>query len=90
MIEIKLDIDGIDYDTVIPVIVPMLIKNKIAAKAAISAASIVIKNKSQRERNETAVKTIKDRKNKIIELCNKELKEKGIKGYVCNIDADII
>lgn len=90
MLELKLDIDGIDYKSLIPVIIPMIIKNKIAAKAAMFAIEIKLKTMSNDEKNAFAVKFLEEHKNHIIEALNEYIKNKGITGYICNFDADII
>ena len=90
MIEIKLDIDGIDYDTLIPKIVPMIAGTGLKGKALEMAVKTKIKNLSQNERNALVVSLINDNKNKIIETLNKKVSDLGIKGYICNVDSDIV
>ncbi len=90
MIELKLDMDGIDYASLIPVIVPMIIKNKIAAKAATLTLSSKLKTMSEQDKNAFVVGFLEEHKNRIIENLNDYVKSKGVKGYICNFDADIL
>lgn len=90
MIQINIDIDGIDYEKAVPVIVPLIISNPIAAKAAQLALLTKFKNKSQSERNAMFVNFINEHKNKIIKTCNEKVNENGTLGYLCNVSADMI
>ena len=90
MIEFKIDVDGIDYKSLIPTVVPMVIKNKIAAKAAIFTIETKLRGKTETEKNAFVVNYLQEHKNKIIEALNEKVKGTGITGYVCNFDADII
>lgn len=90
MIELKLDLTGIDYNSLISAIIPMIIKNKLAAKAAQLTALSKLKNMSEQEKNIYVVKLLMEHKNHIIEKLNEYIKIKGVNGYICNFDADII
>lgn len=90
MIEIKLNFDKADYDTIIPVVAELFIKNPIARKGAILALKTKIKNKTQSERDAILVNFINEHKNKILEGANKKATEAGMVGYLCNIDASIL
>ena len=90
MIELHIDIDGIDFENAISVIVPLIIKNPIAAKAAQLSLLAKFKNKSQSERNMMFVNFINEHKNKIIKTTNEKVNEIGTLGYLCNISADLI
>lgn len=90
MIELHIDLDGIDYEKAIPTIVPLIIKNPLAAKAAQLALLSKFKNKSQDEKNALFVNFINEHKNKIIKTTNEKVNENGTLGYLCNVSADII
>ena len=90
MINLSLNVDGIDYSSLIPVLVPMVIKNKLAAKAAQFTIEAKLKTMSEREKNAFVVNFLHEHKNQIIENLNEFVKEKGVKGYICNFDADIL
>ena len=90
MLELKLDIDGIDYNSLIKIIMPLLIKNKIAAKTATITIEMMLKTMSEREKNTYAVNFINENKNKITEILNDYAKNKGIRGNICNCEAKII
>ena len=90
MIELKLDLTGIDYNSLIPIIVPMIIKNKLAAKAASFTIEAKLKSMSEQEKNAFVVNFLQEHKNQIIESLNELVKNKGVTGYICNFDAGII
>lgn len=90
MIELRIAIDGIDYDTLIPAVLPMIIKNPIAAKAALAAYKVKTANLSQSEKDALAVKLLTDNKNKILTTLNEKVSDKGVKGYVIGFDADVL
>ena len=90
MVELRLALDGIDYDTLVPMLLPMVIKNPIAAKAAMTAYKIKTANMSQSERDALAVKLLTDNKNKILTALNEKVADKGVKGYVIGFDADVL
>ena len=90
MIELRIALDGIDYDTLIPALLPMVIKNPLAAKAALAAYKIKTANLSQPERDALAVKLLTDNNNKILTTLNSKVADKGIKGYVVGFDADVL
>ncbi len=90
MVELKLNIDGIDFVSLIPVLMPMVIKNKIAAKAAQLTIELKLKNMSDQEKNACVVNFLHEHKNQIIESLNEFVKNKGVKGFICNFDADIL
>ncbi len=90
MIEFKIDMDGIDYNSLVNVLVPMVIKNNIAAKAAMFTINLKLKTMSENQKNAFVVNFIEEHKNQMIENLNEAIKKKGVKGYICNFDADII
>ena len=90
MLELRIALDGIDYDTLIPTLIPMMIKNPIAAKAALAAYKIKTAKLSQSERDALAVQLLTDNKNKILTTLNQKVADKGIKGYVVGFDADVL
>ncbi len=90
MLELRLNIEGIDYSSLIPVLVPMIIKNKIAAKAATFTVEAKLKAMSEQEKNVYVLNFLHEHKNQIIENLNEFVKSKGVKGYICNFDADIL
>ena len=90
MIEIRINFDKADYDTVIPAVAELFIKNPIARKAAIIALKSKIKNKTQSERDAILVNFINENKSKILEKANCKAKDIGIVGYLCNIDASLL
>ena len=90
MLELRIALDGIDYDTLIPVLIPMVIKNPIAAKAAKAAYKVKTANLSQKEKDALAVKLLTDNKNKVLTTLNEKVADKGIKGYIIGFDADVL
>ena len=90
MIELKLCFNGIDYNSLISVIIPMVIKNKLAAKAAQLTAASRLKKMTEQEKNAYAVKFLEEHKNLIIENLNEYVKSNGVTGYICNFAAGII
>lgn len=90
MINLSLSVDKIDYSSLIPVLVPMVIKNKLAAKAAQFTIEAKLKTMSEQEKNAFVVNFLHEHKNQIIENLNEFVKDKGIKGFICNFDADIL
>lgn len=90
MIEFKLDLTGIDYNSLIPIIIPMIIKNKLAAKAARFTVEAKLKNKTEQDKNAFAVKFLEEHKNQIIESLNEYIKKQGVTGYICNFNAEIL
>jgi len=90
MLELRIALDNIDYDTLIPTVLPMIIKNPIAAKAALAAYKLKTANLSQSERDALAAKLLTDNKNKILTVLNEKVSEKGIKGYITGFDADVL
>ena len=90
MLELRIALDGIDYDTLIPTLIPMVIKNPIAAKAALTAYKMKTAKLSQAERDALAVKMLNENKNKILTVLNEKAAVKGVKGYVVGFDADVM
>ena len=90
MIELRLGLDGIDYDSLVPVLLPLIIKNPIAAKAALTAYKIKTANLSQKEKDALAVKLLTDNKNKVLTTLNQKVADKGVKGYIVAFDADLL
>lgn len=90
MIELRIDIDQIDYDTVIPTLLPKVIKNPIASKAAMVGYKAKTKNMTKEEKDAFAAKILSDNKNSILTALNSKLSDNGIRGYVVGFDADII
>lgn len=90
MIELRIALDGINYDTLIPKLIPIAIKNPIAAKAALAAYKLKASKLSQKEKDALAVKLLTDNKNKILTTLNGKITEKGIIGYILGFDADLI
>lgn len=90
MIELRIALDGIDYDTLIPTLLPMIIKNPIASKAALAAYKLKTAKLSQSEKDALAVQLLTDNKNKILTTLNEKVADKGIKGYVIGFDADVM
>ena len=90
MIELRIALDGIDYDTLIPKLLPMVIKNPIAAKAALTAYKLKTAKMTQREKDALAVQLLTDNKNKVLSTLNEKIADKNVKGYLLNFDADII
>ena len=90
MLRISVDLDALDYEKAIPLIVPMFIKNGIAAKAAETMLLSKIKNKTRSEQNAMLVNFINEHKNKIIKKVNDKANENGTVGYLCNVSADIL
>lgn len=90
MLELRIALDGIDYDTVIPTLIPMVIKNPIAAKAALAAYKLKASKLSQSERDALAAKILTEHKNKILTALNEKISDKGIRSYVVGFDADVL
>ena len=90
MIELRIALDGIDYDTLIPTLLPLVIKNPIATQAALTAYKFRTAKMTQREKDAVVVQLLSDNKNKILSTLNEKVSDKGIKGYLLNFDADII
>ena len=90
MLELRIALDGIDYDTLIPMIIPVIIKNPIAAKGALAAYKLKTKNMPQNERDALAAKLLSDNKDKILAVLNSKIADKGVKGYVVGFDADLL
>ena len=90
MIELRIAVDGIDYDSLVPMLLPMIIKNPIAAKTALAAYKIKTANLSQKEKDALAVKLLTDNKNKILTTLNGKISDQGVNGYVIGFDADLM
>ena len=88
MLEFKICISDLDYDSLIPILIPMVIKNKIAAKGAQFAASAKIKNMSQDERDAFAASFLTEHKDKILSGVASLLEKKGISGSVRSIEVN--
>ncbi len=86
MLEFKIDISDLDYDSLIPLLVPLVIKNKIASKGAQLAVSAKIKNMSQDERDAFAASFLMEHKEKILSGVASLLDKKGIKGKVRGLE----
>lgn len=90
MLELRIDIDQTDYDTLIPMLIPLLIKNPIAAKTALAGYKLKTMGMTQKDKDAFAAKMLSDNKNKIITTLNSKISEKGVKGYVVGFDADVL
>ena len=86
MIELRLTLDGIDYEELLPLLVPAIIKKPVAAKATVIGAKAFLKTKTQSERDAFAAKILLDHKERIIASLNAKLEKKGIKGKIKDID----
>ncbi len=82
MLEFKITVSDLDYDILIPSLIPMLIKNKIAAKAAQLAIMTKIKNMNQQERDAYVASFLSEHKGKILDGAASMLDKKGIKGNI--------
>ena len=90
MLELRIALDGIDYDTLIPSLVPLVIKNPIAAKAALAAYKVKTHKMTKAEKDALAVQLLTDNKNQIITKLNSKISDKGITGYIVGFDADVL
>lgn len=90
MIELKLALEQLDYDALVPKLIPLIIKNPIASKAALTAYRAKTKNMSQKEKDAFAARLLSDNKNKIMTALNSKISENGIVGYIVGFDADIL
>ena len=90
MVEISIAFDRVDYDAIIPLAVSAFIKNPIAAKAATLALKSKIRNKTQSEADAILVNFINEHKSKLLDTVNRKVKDEGIRGYMLNINANII
>ena len=89
MIELRITLDEIDYDTLIPTLIPILIKNPIAAKAALVAYKLKTAKLPQNERDVLAVQLLNDNKNKIVTKLSEKAANKGIKCSIVDFDASV-
>ena len=87
MLELKIMLDGIDYDTLMPTLIPLMIKNPIAAKAALAAYKLKTCNMSPTEKDALAAKLLTDNKGQVITKLNGKLSAKGIIGQIVDFDA---
>ena len=90
MIELRIALDGINYDTLIPKLIQFTIKNPIASQAALAAYNAKASKLSQKEKDALAVKLLTDNKNKILTTLNGKISDKGIIGYILGFDADLL
>ena len=67
-----------------------MIKNPLAAKAALTAYKLKTKNMTQQEKDALAVKLLTDNKAKVLSFLNSKIADKGITGYVTGFDADVL
>ena len=88
MLELRISLDGVDYDTLIPKIIPFIIKNPLAAKAVLSAYKIKTHNMTQSEKDAFAAQLLNDNRNKIIDKLQLKLSDNGIKDSKIQFEAD--
>ncbi len=87
MLELKISLDNVDYMTVVRAIIPLVVKNKLMAGAAITAANIKMRAMSRSEQEKYAAAFLTDHKDKIKELLNSTAKNKGISGEIIDFGA---
>ena len=87
MIELKFTLDNIDYETLLPIIIPIVIKNPLASKAALVAARAKLKNMSPSERDIYVSNLLSGNKDRILSALNAKVAAKGIKGEITSLSA---
>ncbi len=88
MLELKISLENVDYMTVVRSIIPLVIKNKLMAGAAVTAANIKMRSMSKSEQEKYAASFLTDHKEKIKELLNSAAKNKGIIGTISDFGAE--
>lgn len=90
MIELKIALEQVDYDSLVPKLIQMIVKNPVTAKASLLAYKAKTKNMTQKEKDAFASKLLSDNKNKIMTALNSKISESGIVGYIVGFDADML
>ena len=70
MIELRLTVDNIDYDELFSVIIPHLVKNKLAERTIRSAISAKFASMSEAEKDAAAAEFLNDNASKITDIIN--------------------
>ncbi len=87
MLELKITLEDVDYATVLSSLIPLVIKNKILAGAAASAVSAKLNSLSPSQQDEYVAAFLSDNKEKIAELLDSAIKNKGMTGSVRSFNA---
>ncbi len=88
MLELKISLENVDYMTVIKSLIPLVIKNKLMAGAAVTAANMKLRSMSQAEQEKFVADFLSDHEEKVKELLNSAVKNKGINGNVSDFSAE--
>ncbi len=88
MLELKLSLENVDYMSLIKTVIPLVVKNKFMATAAITAANLKMRSMSANEREAFVASLLADNKEKIKELINSAAKNKGISGNASDFSAE--
>ena len=86
MIKLELTIDEINYKTLIPKLVPLIIKNKLASKTAQFAVSAKLNSLNDSERDKFVASFLNDHQDKILEKINSIAAEKGIDAVITDLN----
>ena len=87
MIELNLKIDQLNYDELINVIIPHLVKNKLAEKALKTAISAKFSSMNESEKNTAAVSLINDNSSKITAIINEYISKQICGCHISSIEA---
>ncbi len=87
MLELKISLDNVDYLSVVRSLVPLVVKNKLMASAAVTAANMKMRSMSKAEQEQYVASFLTDHKEKIKELLNSAVKNKGIVGEINDFGA---
>ncbi len=90
MLELKITLENVDYITVVRSLIPLVVKNKLMAGAAITAANMKMRSMTKEEQESYVASFLTDHRGKIIELLNNTVKNKGIVGEISDFGAQYL
>ena len=89
MMEFTVRIDDADYDTAIPLLLPLVFRNGAKAKAAMLAVRTRLRGKSDAERNAILIEFINGHKDEIVKKINERLTEYGCFTAISDLSAKL-
>lgn len=89
MLKLELTFDETDYNSVINVFFPIIIKNKLLCKVATHTATARLKNKNNDERDACISSLINENKQAIVKKINLEAEKMGTLISLADLNADI-
>ena len=87
--EFSLKIKDIDYDSALPILIPLAFTNKAKAKAASLMIKAAFKGKNNADRNEILTRFINEHRKEIVKKINERILEYGIDAVFTDITANI-